>query len=76
MKRTYKPKVQASPNSRARSIPCEKCGRSRFPDEDCVTCAAIREWEKLHKRAWPGTASEDRMGRETRQLNVMVGVSN
>lgn len=64
-----------SPNSRSRNIVCAICGRPKHKRQDCVYCAAVREWEKVHQRPWPGLAS-DSHDKATRQLNSAVGVSN
>jgi hypothetical protein len=68
-------KVCPSPTGRSRNIACPKCGQPKHKRQECVYCNAVKEWEKLHKRPFPGVAG-DGHGKATRQLNSMVGVSN
>ena len=64
-----------SPNSRSRDQKCPDCGRPHQRRQECVYCQAVKYWELMNGCPFPGLAS-DSMGRETRQLNTMVGVSN
>jgi hypothetical protein len=68
-------KVLPSPTSRMRNILCAICGKPKHKRQECVFCNAVKEWERLHGRPFPGLAG-DSHGRATRQLNRMVGVSN